>query len=327
MNMLQTIGAGTPSFETEDADACREYIMATTGTHRFELSRKSKFLDFVHRRCSVGRVSLNYVHLNSSDGFKITKGDAAPYYSFQFLLEGECQLEGAFGSVTAGAGDVFVLDPDHLTREFWPRDCLQYLLQIDRDLLEQIVAEELGKTLTRRLVFDPVMRDPGMSALLNVIADSLRTQGTGVSVLTDRRVAKSFEHSLITMLLAGLHHSESDDFSRPNQSAAPYYVKRAEAFIRAHLRDELSVDNIADAAGVSPRSTFYGFKRWRDTTPMTHVRNLRLEVARKELERGRTRGITVSQAAINAGFTNFSQFSKIYKARYGETPSATLRGY
>ncbi|HEY0107812.1 MAG TPA: AraC family transcriptional regulator [Rhizomicrobium sp.] len=325
--MLQAAtGLGVPRFRTEDAGACREYIRATTGTHRFEIARKSSLLDFVHRECSIGRVALHSIDLSTTDGFRITKADAAPYYSFQFLLDGECRLDGAFGSVRAGPGDVFVLDPDHLTREFWPGRCLQFLMRIDRDVIEQAAAAELGKSLTRRLVFEPIMRDPGISAWLDCIVTAVRTDGAGAAVLGDRRVARSFEHTLVTMLLAGLRHSESEDFSRPGPTAAPYYVKRAEAYIRTHLRDELTVDRIAAVAGVSARSMFYGFKRWRDATPMAYVRNVRLDIARKELEKGRTTGATVSQAAVNAGFSNFSQFSKIYKARFGETPSATLMG-
>lgn len=327
MTVLQTTEAlGVPGFRTEDAGACRDYIMAATGTHRFEMGRKSDFLEFFHQVSSIGRVAVHFVNLNTTQGFRITKADAAPYYSFQFLLEGQCHLDGAFGRVVATPGDVFVLDPDHLTREFWPQNCLQLLIRVDRDLVEQTVSAELGKSLTRHLVFDPIMRDPGISTWLNTISSALRNDGAGASVLTDRRVAKSFEHTLITMLLAGLRHSESEDYSRPGPGAAPYYVKRAEAFIRAHLCDELTVDNIAAAAGVCARSMFYGFKRWRETTPMAHVRNIRLDMARKELEKGRITGATVSQAAVNAGFTNFSQFSKIYKARFGETPSATLMG-
>jgi AraC-like DNA-binding protein len=317
---------GTPGFRTADPDACRDYILAASGTHRFDISRTSNLLDFVHQECSVGRISLHFVQLNCTDGFRITKADAAPYYSFQFPLDGECQLDGSFGSVLATPGDVFVLDPDHLTREFWPRTCLQILMRVDRDLIEQIVSAELGKSLTRHLVFDPIMRDPGISSWLNHITSTIRDEGAAAAVLSDRRVGRSFEHTLITMLLSGLRHSASEDFARPGAAAAPYYIKRAEAFIKTHLRDELTVDNIAMAAGVSARSMFYGFKRWRDTTPMAQVRNMRLETARKELEKSRTSGGTVSQAAVNAGFTNFSQFSKIYKARFGETPSATLMG-
>jgi AraC-like DNA-binding protein len=315
---------GASQFRTEDASTCREYILASTGTHRFEIARKSSLLDFVHQECAVGRVSLHSVDLTTTEGFRITKSCEAPYYSFQFLLEGECQLESTFGRVTARPGDVFVLDPDQITREFWPGRCQQFLMRVDRSLVEQVLGLELGKNLTQHLVFDPIVRDPGISAWLDYISTTLR--GTAKSVLADRRVAKSFEHTLITMLLAGLRHSESDAYTQTGPTAAPYYVKRAEAYIRAHLCDDLTVDKIALVAGVSARSMYYGFKRWRDTTPMTLVRNLRLDLARAELEKGRATGVTVSHAAVNAGFSNFSQFSKIYKARFGETPSATLMG-
>lgn len=317
---------GTPGYRTRNADACRDYIMAATGTHRFDIARNSNLLEFVHRECSVGRVSLNSVNMNCSDGFRITKSCAAPYYSFQFPIEGECRLDGAFGSVVANPGDVFVLDPDHITREFWPRKCVQFLVRVDRELLEQTVATELGKNLHDHLIFQPVVRDPGIGAWLNHITNAIQTEGSATSVIADRRVSKSFEHTLITMILAGLRHNESESLSRPNHGAAPYYVKRAETYVREHLRDELSVDDIAAAAGVSARSMFYGFKRWRNTTPMSHVRNVRLDAARKQLEKARATGTTVSQVAMDVGFTNFSQFSKIYKARFGETPSGTLMG-
>lgn len=317
---------GSPRFSTASVDACRDYINASTGTHEFDISRSSTFRDFIHHECPIGRISLNRVNLDCSDGFRITKSDVAPYYSFQFLLDGECRLDGPFGTVYAKPGDVFVLDPDQVTREFWSRNCVQFVLRVDRELVEQMIMAELGRNLAGHLVFDPRVRDPGIGTWLDHIVQGFRQEGSGSAALTDRRVVKGFEQTLVTMLLAGLHHSESEDYARPVAVAAPYYVKRAENFIRVHLNEELTVDSIAAAAGVSARSMFYGFKRWRDTTPMAFVRNARLDLARKELEKARCTGSTVSHAAINAGFTNFSQFSKIYKARFGETPSATLMG-
>jgi AraC-like DNA-binding protein len=312
-------------FSTANVDACRDYINASTGTHEFDITRASTFRDFVHHECPIGRISLNRVNLDCTDGFRITKSDAAPYYSFQFLLDGECRVDGPFGTVLAKPGDVFILDPDQVTREFWSRNCLQFILRVDREYIEQTIMAELGRTLGSHLVFDPHLPDPGIGSWLDRIVEGFK-YGSGSPILGDRRVVKGFEQTLVTMLLTGLHHSESEEYSRPVTVAAPYYVKRAENFIRAHLNDELTVDSIASAAGVSARSMFYGFKRWRGTTPMAFVRNARLDVARKELEAARHTGATVSQAAINAGFTNFSQFSKIYKARFGETPSATLIG-
>lgn len=315
-----------PRFKTDNPVICRDYIRDNSKTHNFDLGRTSRFLNFSHHDCSVGRVSVNWCDLTCTEGFRITKAAAAPYYSFQFVISGNCQLDGAFGSVTVRPGEVFILDPDHITREFWPEECKQFIVRIDRQLVEQMLSEELSKKLSKHVVFDPVAHDPGITRWLSQIAQSLWLGGSEAALIGQGRVAQNIERTLITMLLSGLHHSESDDFTRQGQGAAPYYVKRAEAFIHDQARDELTVDEIAEKAGVSARSLFYGFKRWRSTTPMAYVRDVRLDLARKELQKARAGGGTVSEAAVNAGFTNFSQFSKIYKARFGETPSATLRG-
>lgn len=314
-----------PRFRTSDPGLCREYIRDNSKTHNFDLSRSSRFLSFAHHDCSVGRVSVNWCDLTCTEGFRITKAAAAPYYSFQFVVSGSCQLDGSFGSVAVRPGEVFVLDPDHITRESWTDNCQQFIVRIDRQLVEQMLSEELAKKLSRHVEFDPVATDPGITRWLSQVARSLWVGGSEAALVSNARVAQKIERTLITMLLSGLHHSESDDFFRQGQGAAPYYVKRAEAFIHEQARDELTVDDIAEKAGVSARSLFYGFKRWRNTTPMAYVRDIRLDLARKELQKARVTGGTVSEAAVNAGFTNFSQFSKIYKARFGETPSATLK--
>jgi len=311
-------------FRTNDIDECRDYILADTGILAFNGGgRRGGMLTFAHHQCDVGRMSLNVADLFCSDGFTITKQGPAAFYSFQFLLEGTCQLKGSFGTAVAKPGDVFIVDPDHATKELWSERCLQLLLRVDRNIIEQAASAELGKGLSRRLVFDPVGADPGIRSWLQHIIGS-RSGGAADSLLEDRRVIKSVENTLVAMLLAGLRHSESDDLARQSHGVAPYYVKRAEEYIHTHARDDVTVEEISAAAGVSARTLFYGFKRWRSKTPMSYLRDFRLDLARNELERAQRMGGTLSQAALNAGFTNLSQFSRIYKARFGEKPSATL---
>lgn len=317
--------SGAPRFVTTDVAECRKYIRDATGTHRFDVTHSSRLLGFTHHESSLGRISLNFVNMACSDGFFVTKAGSADYYSFQFLVGGSCQLEGAFGRVVAKAGDVFVLGPDYLTREFWPTECVQFLLHIDTEVLKQAIVAELGRELKRPLNFEPVGRDPGIAYWLQHIARTPRETEGQESVLSDRRVVRSLERALVIMLLAGLRHNEQEEFSRRNVGPAPYYIRRAEEYIRAHAREDLTVEGIAQAAGTSARSVFYGFRHARNTTPMAYLRNVRLDLARKELQVAREAGGTVSRAAANAGFTNFSQFSKIYKARFGQTPSETLR--
>lgn len=315
-------------FATQDTGQCREYIWSATGTHRFDLARAATLRDFHHYERRIGGISVSLVSMECSEGFRIAKTGAAAYYSFQFPQEGSnCELEGLFGRCVVGPGHVFILDPGQRTREFWPAHCLQYIVRVERRLLEQTMADEIRREIKRPLVFDPVARDPGIAAWLRHIFSTPQCDpaATDPPLLANRRVVRSLERALLTMLIAGLRHNESQELDQHSTGASPYYVRRAEEYIRANARADLTVEDIAAAAHVSPRSIFYGFQRWRNTTPMAHVRQLRLELARKELEKARREGGTVSQAALNAGFTNFSQFSKLYKKRFGETPSTTLR--
>jgi|GEM_PF-1743061 AraC-like DNA-binding protein len=314
-----------PVYATDDQSECREYIWGATGTHRFDVGCACEALRFSHFERRVGGISVNFVDLECNGGFRIAKTGPSSRYAFQFVVDGTCQLEGIFGRLIVRPGDVFILDPEQLTREFWPTTCRQFVVYVESKFIEQTVADEIHRGLKRPVIFDPMGRDPGILSWLYHLASAPGPQGPEQSVLANRRVVRSVEHTLATMLLLGFHHSESPDYCRDEKGPVPYYIKRAEEYIRSHARDDISIDRIAAAGGVSARTMFYGFKHWRSTTPMAHVRNIRLDLARAALERARMEGGTVSHAALDAGFTNFSQFSKIYKARFGESPSVTLR--
>ena len=316
-----------PVYATDDRAECREYIWSATGTHRFDVACGCEELHFSHFERRVGGISVNFVDLACEGGFRIAKTGTSSRYAFQFVIDGTCQLEGPFGRILARPGEVFILDPEQLTREFWPTTCRQFVVYVEGKFIEQTLAHELHRGLKRPVKFDPVGRDPGILSWLYHLASlpASRSPDGEPSALADRRVVRGVEHTLATMLLLSFHHSESGDYCRDEKGPVPYYIKRAEDYIRSHARDEISVDRIAAAGGVSARTMFYGFKHWRNTTPMAQVRNLRLDLARASLKRARLEGGTVSEAALDAGFTNFSQFSKIYKARFGESPSVTLR--
>lgn len=328
MTALQGIGTPSltqPRFKTSDSGLCRDYIWDNTNTHSFDLTRASQLIGFVHHDYSVGRISVNWCDLMCTEGFRITKTRAAPYYAFQFIVRGTCRLEGAAGNAVVRAGEVFVLAPDQIQSELWSAHCQQFIVRIDREILERQLSEELARRPSKPVSFAPVGCDPGITDWLTQVADDLWNEGAESALIRRGRLARAIEQTLITMILTGLRHSESGDLAQQPYSTAPYYIKRAEAYIRDQVYRIPTVEDIAANAGVSARSLFYGFKQWRNTTPMAYVRNLRLDMAHKYLKKARLRGGTVSEAAVSAGFNNFSQFSKIYKARFGETPSATLR--
>ncbi|WP_347350307.1 helix-turn-helix transcriptional regulator [Intrasporangium sp.] len=106
----------------------------------------------------------------------------------------------------------------------------------------------------------------------------------------------------------------------------PETVRRALAFIESNAGLQIGVDDIARAACVTVRAVQLAFRRHLDTTPMAHLRRIRLDRAHEDLRRARADdGTTVTQVAARWGFLSPSRFSMLYRAEYGLLPSETLR--
>ncbi|BCJ47707.1 hypothetical protein GCM10010168_20660 [Actinoplanes ianthinogenes] len=102
-------------------------------------------------------------------------------------------------------------------------------------------------------------------------------------------------------------------------------LRRAVAFVENNPELDLTVADIARAAGVTPRALQLIFRRELDTTPMAHLRRIRLDRAHHQLRAATAGGReTVAAIAVRWGFTP-ARFARQYLAAYGQLPSRTLR--
>jgi len=76
-------------------------------------------------------------------------------------------------------------------------------------------------------------------------------------------------------------------------------------------------------SGLSSRSLQYGFRKYFGCSPCKWLQNKRLNAA-KYLLNNSNDYINVTKGAYDVGFSNFSIFSKYYKKKFGENPSAAL---
>ena len=76
---------------------------------------------------------------------------------------------------------------------------------------------------------------------------------------------------------------------------------------------------------MSERTLQYAFKEVMGLTPLTYVIRLRLNRVRQALVAATHGSTTVSAEALRWGFWHFGDFSRAYKACFGEAPSETLR--
>jgi AraC-like DNA-binding protein len=97
-------------------------------------------------------------------------------------------------------------------------------------------------------------------------------------------------------------------------------AERVEAWIRGHVSQAITLEQLTAVAGVSGRTLQKAcLARWGQT-PLELVASRRLEVVRNWLA---AEPLTVTDAAVRGGFTHLGRFSGLYRQAFGESPSET----
>jgi len=96
-----------------------------------------------------------------------------------------------------------------------------------------------------------------------------------------------------------------------------------EAWIRQHCAEPITLERLTAVAGVSGRCLQKAcIVRWGQS-PMELVTAARLQRARSRLT-SRPANVSVTQAAVESGFTHLGRFAGLYRQAFGESPSDTL---
>jgi len=101
-------------------------------------------------------------------------------------------------------------------------------------------------------------------------------------------------------------------------------VRRALDAMRANVGRDWSLTDLAGVSGMSGRTLQRQFRSFLGKTPRAVLRDIRFELARRELLHG-SPGSKVMDVAEDCGLTHFGRFSVEYRRRYGETPSQTQK--
>jgi len=102
----------------------------------------------------------------------------------------------------------------------------------------------------------------------------------------------------------------------------PFFLKAADRFILEHIGETLPVARLAERCGVSQRTLEKAFTDLRGLTPVAHMRNLRLDHARRALDEDHA---SVAEVATRFGFRSSTTFALEYRKRFGISPSHTKR--
>lgn len=244
-----------------------------------------------------------------------------------FLPEqGQIRLDIAGQQWKARAGQGTICSPDEPYEVTLEGEANFLCVRIDRDAILGSLADLTGRRIDENPQFFPVLdlRDERIASFERLVRQLGRETAVHSASNGGRLFLDQLRQSLVTLLLECQHHTLSENVREGRKSLHTRALDRALSFLRDHLEDPLTVEDLAAAARVSPRTLFRDFKREMGMSPMEVLREERLGRIRTELSKPGADS-SVTDVAFRWGFNHLGRLAGFYRDRFGESPSDTLQ--
>ena len=313
--------AGYELFRSGDLDEARERVAAVFCPHRLDMIGRGR-IDARQHHLPGERLSLNYIQYGAKT--LIAPGELERFYLVQIPISGGAAIVNGNDRYYSSPKAAAVLNPHRPTTMIWEEGTRQVLVQIDRRAMQDHVSAQLGAQADRPVTFTgplDLTQGPG-AAFRRLVMFLLAEAEAGPSPVGGGMLGRSVESALMSGLLEAHQHDYAALLGCRRAAPRPRHIRLAEGFITANLDQPLTIEAIADAAGISPRGLQMAFRQHRGTTPMGCWRDQRLARAHGDLLAGAG---SVTDIALRWGFTHFGRFAESYRSRYGMSPRDTLR--
>ena len=317
------------SLETGAFEAARTHIsQVTQGRCQFFADRPNWIARFGYSEASLGTTKFQLLSWSSDKVECYTATKRAQDLILYIPLEGSFEARHGGRSMYISPGELFFVSSIGESSRRWFGSSILLNVIIPRQTIVRLLATDFD------IASDEPFDFPACANLSTREAETFCTLletllcdlGSEHSVFTHPGASRHAERAFLHTLIRSLPHNYSrrlEVAARP--VAGPSYLRRVEAFIRNNIANDLDVDELVAVAGVSTRSLYYGFRRYRQSTPQRYVKGVRMKMAREALVASGDRPETISSIAARFGYSNAAQFSKDYRQTFGVSPSEALR--
>ncbi|MFD7010618.1 AraC family transcriptional regulator (plasmid) [Rhodococcus sp. USK10] len=233
---------------------------------------------------------------------------------------------GARSRAVTGSSGAVVFPGDITYFDHWRPGTELMSVRIEHRVLDAKLAQMLGRSPE-----DPVRfrfeldLDSGIGSSLSRVLLLLHAEATESGPLMRAPLASTMLADLVTTaLLTSQPHNYSEQLHRESGALPSGPVRDARDLIET---DPMAVGSVVDLAAqvhCSVRALEEGFRRHLQSTPMSYVRDVRLDRARRQLESADPAKDTVAVIAQGWGFRHLGRFARAYRSRFDELPSVTL---
>jgi AraC-like DNA-binding protein len=312
-------------FHTSDPDEAHARISATLWPHRL-VPGKTNELNAYHNMVHFGYFSLHYLEYGRETYLSTT---GSPENCFVLApLHGEAQILCGRQQATVGVGWAAVASADEPLSMQWSADCRILIMKLDATSLLHRLAGLIRASTNVPLRFHLAMdlRAGTQSDWWHYVEWLVGRVDADDGLVTARGMATPIWNHLGTALLLAQPNNYTTRINQHDPEVSLHYVRAAVDLIEAHPERQLTVRDIAAAAGVSVRTLQQGFRDQLFGTPINHLYGVRLQRVHDDLrETDPDSSLTVDEITAYWQVAQTSKFYRDYRQRFGETPAATKR--
>ena len=111
--------------------------------------------------------------------------------------------------------------------------------------------------------------------------------------------------------------------SRPIRGGlAPWQERRARDFLRANIKRDVALKEVARECGLSVGYFSYAFRQTLGVSPHKWLIEQRVVLSKEKL---RDDGLALSDVATECGFSDQSHLTRVFRQKFGITPGAWRR--
>ncbi len=326
--VLRQFGGTTPAvrIHTGDSDEARQVGSDVYFPHRLTVLHDPAEFTMSLYAVELGPVSVGL--LGYGGEVRVETGELETAYQVNVPLNGYLCTRAGTAEVCASPDTAAVYRPDDRTMlQGWAGGGQVFGLKITRAALEAAFTDICGV---------PARSGVNLAAQFSLTAGPGRQWWALARALTAAVedpdgplsrpiVARPLVQSIITALLYSVDHPHRDVLARPPERSRPKSIDQAIDIMEAEPAVPFTVRDIAYRVGVSTRTLQESFARHVGVSPMGYLRETRLRRAHEQLAAADPAAQTVADIANCWGFAHLGRFAAAYRARYGTSPSHTLR--
>ncbi|QGF93004.1 helix-turn-helix domain-containing protein [Pseudomonas sp. CFSAN084952] len=296
------------------------------GPHQLRAYRPEQ-VSFQHRGYVFGMLSTTLGKLSYGTDVTVTVGgeQSLSCYSLTLPVIGEQELAINGCRLHSDRDYAVILSPFEHQELSISGNCSELHVALPLFSVQSVLAELLQRSVDQPIVFESRMDavNGGAGAWWRMVRYFLDEIEHGQALYGNLLFNRDLESALIKGLILAQPNNYTEELQRVHTDKPPHYLLRAKAFIHANAKEDLYLEDIESAAGVSRIKLFEGFRSYFGSTPVAYLRKYRLLAIRQQILEDRS-ARNVSPIALEWGLNHLGRFSSDYRKLFGETPRMTL---